>query len=413
MKKNPYLKTVINSQCFGQIAALAFANGVLFNYFDYLECSDSAIILLLTLPNLVGMFLMLPLAYYADTYGKKTLGQFGNALQVIGFFILLSAVWLKEMELLILFSGVIVFALGAALFNSSWFALLDPLMKVEERGHFFAVMRTWWKSAGIIFTFLAQYLLGVEGDKILIQILILIIICAIIRMYFYQQIPELEKPDKDKRKAVNFFSEISQLFKDKKFVRFSAYRFMFPLLTGCVALLFNLYEKNFMGFSPSEIVMMGNLMFIGSLCGFHLGAKLNARYEESQIFLAAASLLTLCGILFPLHAYLPVSGLVYASVITFVYGCVSASFGIAYTSRMLSLLSPDRKSLASAFFLGLSQLGISCSGLFAALIVKRDWNFSLQEAGYNNIYSIILICSIIPLPFVTWILTGKGKKSEI
>ena len=408
-EKNQFLSIVILSQCFGQVTALSFNNGILFNYFDYLNCSDSTIIILLKLPNFAGMFLMLPIAFYADTYGKKVLGQWGNVIQVFGLAFLIAAPFLQGFQIASLFIGVSIFALGAALFNSSWFALLDPLMKPEERGEFFAKMRACWKSFGVLFTFLAQYLLGVKGSAILTQILILILIMSLIRMYFYHKIPELEKPDKESRKSARFLSEIKLIFQKASFVKYSVFRFVFPLLTGCVALLFNLYEKKFMNFSPEDIVFMGNLMFIGGIVGLWLGAKMMDWFTEVKIFLICTTVMTVCGLLFPMHVYLPIPELLYAGIVTFLFGCFSGSFGIAYTSMMLSLLPPERKSLASAFLIGLSQLGIACSGLFAALFVKRDWNFIEQIAGFGNIYSYILVFSLIPLPFVTWALNRNLK----
>lgn len=411
-EKNQFLSVVVLSQCFGQLAALSFSNGILFNYFDSLGCSDSAIIILLKLPNFAGMFLMLPVAYCADTYGKKVLGQWGNVIQVVGIAFLIAASFLQSSQIIVLFIGVSVFAIGAALLNSSWFALLDPLMKAEERGAFFAKMRACWKTFGIIFTFIVQYFLGVKGPAILTQVLTVILIMSIVRMYFYHRIPELEKPDKEKRKSVKFLSELKLIFKDKRIFKFSAFRFTYPLLTGCIALLFNLYEKKFMSFSPADIVFMGNLMFIGGIGGLWIGAKMTKHFTELQIFMICTSIITTCGLLFPLHIYVAIPEVIFTGIITFIFGCFSASLGIAYTSLMLSLLPPERKSLASAFFIGLSQLGIACSGIFAATFVKRDWAFEQQLAGFNNIYSIILLCSVIPLPFVTWFLTKNLKPTE-
>jgi len=91
-------------------------------------------------------------------------------------------------------------------------------------------------------------------------------------------------------------------------------------------------------------------------------------------------------------------------------GCLVAAANMTGLEIWI-LLSPERKALASSFFIGLSQLGISCSGIFAALVIKRDWGFVQELAGVSNIYSIILLCSIIPLPFVTYLMT-KGLIQE-
>ena len=399
-----FLNYVILSQCFGQIASLTFHNGVMFTYFDSLNSGESNLILLLKLPALVGMLMILPLAFWADRFGKKKLGQAGNGIQVIGVGLLILAPWFTGFQIGALYIGVLVFAIGCALFNSSWFALLDPLVSKDQRGPFFAKMRTCWKFTGIMFAFLAQYMLGVGGTPMIFQLLIIVFVFSIVRMYFYHNIAELEKPE-EVHKKTNFRKELGSLIEDKSFKRYSIFRFCFPLMTGCIALIFNLYEKKFMGFGPDDIVFMGNLMFIGSICGFWIGARLVKSYTEPQVFMMTTTVIALCCICFPLHGFIPVSSLVFAGIVTFIYGCTSAVFGISCTSLMLALLQPERKSLASSFCIAVTQLGGALSGIFAALVVKKDWGLE-QMVGYDNIYSIILLCSVIPLPFVTKFLTS-------
>ena len=398
---------IILSQCFGQLSSLAFNNGLMFNYFDHLGSDDSTIFLLMKMPSLVGMLLILPLAYLSDKYGKKKLGQWGNAIQVVGFGSLLFASWFTGLEIWVLFIGVFVFAFGVALFNSSWFALMDPLIEAKKRGSFFARMRFYWKMAGVLFTFLTQYLLEVGGMVIITELIIIVTVFSIVRMYFYHNIPELEKPDKEAKKSVKFKEEFRAVLADSKFRRFLSFKFCFPLMTGCVGLIFNLYEKKFLGFSPGDIVLMGNLIFIGNISGLWFGAKLSKILSEVRIFLICTITMTTLCLLYPLHQYVPGKVIYFVGVITFFYGAISAVFGIAMTSLMLSLLQPERKSLASSCCICLAQFGQASSGIVAASIVRREWAFVEQVAGYSNIYMVILLCSVIPLPFVTWFLTRR------
>ena len=86
----------------------------MFNYFDHLGSDDSTILLLMKMPSLVGVIMILPLAYFSDKYGKKKLGQLGNGIQVVGFGSLLFASWFSGMEIWALYIGVFVFAFGVA-----------------------------------------------------------------------------------------------------------------------------------------------------------------------------------------------------------------------------------------------------------------------------------------------------------
>ena len=157
---------------------------------------------------------------------------------------------------------------------------------------------------------------------------------------------------------------------------------------------------------------MGNLIFIGNISGLWLGAKLSKIYDERLIFLGVTSTMTLLCLIYPLHGFIPLPVIFYVGAITFLYGVVGAVFGIAITSFMLSILQPERKSLASSCTICMAQLGQASSGILAALIVNRNWDFVNEMAGYSNIYMVILLCSMIPLPFITWFLTSSFKDTK-
>ena len=91
-------------------------------------------------------------------------------------------------------------------------------------------------------------------------ILVIVFAFSLIRMIFYQGIPDVEQPVED-HKSKNFFGEMREMLKDTPFRKYTIFRFAMPLLTGSVALMFNLYEKKYMGFEPKDFILMGNLMF--------------------------------------------------------------------------------------------------------------------------------------------------------
>lgn len=401
-ENSKFYKFIIISQCFGQLAHLSFDNGFMFNYLGSLIQSDSTLVILLKTPNIASMLLVLPLAFLADKYGKKIVGQSGNIIQILGLTILALAP-LTSAPLLMLFSGVIVFSIGSALFRCSWFALLQPIVSESDRAHFFARMRTAWKVCGILFTLLVQFLLGVDNKIIFIQLIIFLIICCFLQVFFYQKIPELEKPNKENKER-KFVKEIKFLFQDKNFLRFTLFKFSFPLMVGAIALLFNIFEKRYLSFTPSDIMMMGNLLFIGGVCGFWVGAHLMKKFESRQVFLFSTLAITAVALIFPLSIqFKGLTVLILCGTSTFILGCSLTALGIAETSLMLSLLQPERKSLASSLCIMCTQFGTASAGILVALIIK---NFEFGEADSHwNIHSLYLALTVIPLPIVTYLLT--------
>ena len=122
------MNTIIKAQCFGQVAGLCFVNGLMFNYLTSLSISEQAMVIYLRLPSIIGLFITLPMAYLSDAKGKSKLGQIGNAIQVIGLGCLCMAAYVSGYQSLAVVGGILLFSIGVALFNCSWFALLDPII---------------------------------------------------------------------------------------------------------------------------------------------------------------------------------------------------------------------------------------------------------------------------------------------
>ena len=76
----------------------------------------------------------------------------------------------------------------------NWFALLHPIIPENIRGRFFGQLRLTWQSIGILFTLIVIYILELYPTLEMYQaILGIITILMLLRMFFYQQIPELDK----------------------------------------------------------------------------------------------------------------------------------------------------------------------------------------------------------------------------
>ncbi|MCM8529359.1 MAG: MFS transporter [Lentisphaeraceae bacterium] len=408
------LNTVIAAQCFGQVASLCFINGIMFNYFSYLEFSEQTLVIFLRLPSLIALFTTLPLAYLSDMKGKSKLGQLGNFIQVIGLLSLCTAAYISGLKTFAVVFGVILFSFGVSLCNSSWFALLDPLINKSQRGPFFAKMRTCWKLFGVSFTFLAQLMLEIKGDSILAPLLMCVVLFAIIRMFFYSRIPELEvkelRPEDEKS---SFKSELKKVLRNRDYVRYCLFILFLPLGISCLTLIYNLYEKSVLKFDSADIVLMGNLAMIGNMAGFAIGALALKRFGEKRLFLYCACCISMCAASFPLHGWAPwLPVRYYTGFITFCTGLSVAAMSIGITSLMLHLLPQENKSLSTSLFLTAQEIGQGISAGILAVLVTVFTGEQVLNSVSLNVYSMSLFAIAVLLPPSIWLFSRTLENSE-
>lgn len=395
------LNAIIATQCFGLVAGLCFGNGLIFNYLSYLKVPEQVLVLYLRIPSILALFTILPLAYVADRKGKLKIGQFGNAIQVIGIACLSSAAFISGAKNVAILGGILLFSLGASMVNSSWFALLDPIVKPENRGTFFAKLRTVWQIFGVIFTFAAQFVLELKGDSMLSPILMFVVLLSLVRMYFYARIPELE-PRKvlEESEKASLLSELKCIFKYKAYMQLCIFIFIMPLFTGSLSLIFNLYEQSILKFSSADIVLMGNMIMIGAILGFAVGAFLLKKLGEKRLFLLCSCCISLCCLLFGLHGYfefIPIK--IFTGIITLCTGLSISSMSIGITSLMLHLLPKENKSLSTSFFLTAQELGTGISAAILSLTIAVFGDGSTSCGSINvNVYTLTLLVVALLFP---------------
>lgn len=405
---------IIVTQCFGQVAGLCFVNGLIFNYLIFLDFSEQSLVLFLRVPSLIALFTTLPLAYLSDKKGKSKLGQLGNVIQILGMASLCAAAYLTGLKVIAAVGGVILFAFGTSLLNSSWFALLDPIIPKSQRGSFFAKLRTIWQLFGVTFTFAAQLILEKQGDTILAPLLMCVTVFIVIRMYFYGKIPELEQSiETEHEEKKSFRKELKKVLLHKEYFRYCLFILILPFAISCLTLIYNLYEKSILNFNSADIVLMGNLVMIGGIVGYVIGAFALKRLGEKELFLYSSCCISLCAVAFPLHAYFPFLPIKnYAGIITFCTGLSISAMSIGITAMMLHLLPKENKSLSTSLFLTAQEIGTGLSAALLSLLIAVFTGESMLGKVHINVYSICLLVIGFTLTPAMWFYCKSIKNSE-
>lgn len=400
------LRTIIISQCVGLIGPLLFSNGFMLAYLLRLGVPAYRVLFLFALMPLINMALTMPLAWAADCIGKKKLGGTGLLISVFGFFMIPLAAFMPNSASLWLTAGILIFSAGNTAIGASWFALLSPIVPEEIRGRWFGQMRTAWQTVAIVFALGLTALLRHRPELYIFQIVLVVTgLMMIARWVLYMQIPELEPvcPSQD-----GFRHALRTIFHIPGYMRFCVYIFLLAFISAAGG-LFGLLEKDVLHFSDSLLVMMGNLMAIGTVGGFLTGGKMVDRFGAKPVFLGGQVLIviTLAGLL--LRNHLGFDPITLMGAVSLLWGATQGATGIAGTSELLALIPPENKSLSTGFNLTLNAAGLSLAGLLNGQLLKMKlvpstWTAAGQTLTTYDVliagFTVITLLLVIALGLV-------------
>lgn len=409
------LRNITIGQCAGLLGPLLFGNGFMLAYVLRLGVPSYRILFLFALLPLIGMALTLPFAWLADCTGKKRLGTAGMTVSIAGFFLLPLAAFFPSHATAILIAGILVFAVGNTANGASWFALLSPIVPEEIRGRWFGQMRTSWQTVSIIFSFCLSLLLHHHPKLLIFQILLAATgLLMIVRLIFYRKIPELD-PIKPPR--AGFFRTLTSLNKIPGYLRFCLYGFLLAFTAASAGLL-GLLEKEVLGFSDSQLILMGNMLSIGTIAGFFIGGKMVDHTGAKPVFLTNHIIFSLVMVGVLLRETLPLPMLPAMGMLSFFLGATQGATGIAGTSELLGLIPAENKSLSTGFYIVLNSTGLSLAGLLNGQLLKmkilpENWMLlNSSMSAYDTLLAGFAILSVIMAAAVGLVPTIRNLRSQ-
>ncbi len=419
MSYSPEIKRVLRNitigQCAGLLGPLLFGNGFMLAYVLRLGIPSHRILFLFALLPLISMALTLPFAWRADCSGKKKLGGTGMAVSIAGFFLLPLAAFIPHDAMWWLTAGILIFAIGNTANNASWFALLSPIIPEEIRGRWFGQMRTSWQTISIIFSLGLTVLLHRHPEMYIFQLLLAATgLLMIVRLMFYMQIPELDPvtPPRD-----GFFRTLGAVLRIPGYLRFGIYLFLLSFISAGAG-LFGLLEKETLGFSDSQLVMMGNLLSIGTIAGFFIGGKMVDHLGAKPVFLAGHTVFSLVLAGFLLRGFSPLSLIATVGLLSFFCGAMQGATGIASTSELLALIPPENKSLSTGFNLTLAAAGTSLAGLLSGQLLKMQvfpaqWMFcGKMLSAYDMLLAGFMVLTVLMAVSLGLVPTVRNLRSQ-
>lgn len=391
------MRRIIATQSVGLFAYIVFSNGFMLAYLSRLGYASAHILALLSLPHLGSLVLMLPCAYLSDRIGKKRMGNTGVLLQVVAY-VLITASARMEIALArrIVLLGIILFAASWTLVGSGWFALLVPIVPRDVRGRFFGKLRFVWQGAGLVFTLAVMGLLKRETSTRTFEwVLAIVTLCSLIRLVLYLGIPEVDKGRSPER---GFFDALSHVIRIPNYMPFCSYSFLLLLFTGACPWLFGLMQKEVLGFSDDQIVLMGALLAAGMIAGFYAGGRMVDRFGTKPVFLICHFSFGGVLVLFTLRGFSPLPLVHTIGLFTVLFGLARSASSVAISSEMLGLVPKENRSLSTGLGMTLQWSGVALGSLISSQLVRLKTlspSWSLLGQPMSQYDTIIAGCAIM------------------
>lgn len=402
------MRAAIIGSCFKVLSSLSFSNGLMLVFLSALKMDGATVMLLLSLVNILQAVFLIPCAHLADRLGKRRITLTGIGLCGLGYALLPAAGLLPaRLTVGLLGLGMALYGVGQAGQVASWYALLAPLVPSSYRGRFFGALRVSWQLCGVILAALIAWLLPHETSLSLLRMILIVTGLTIVPWaLYYARIPELEResfPTRDLPKA------LGTIVRSGGYLPFCAYLFIIALFSGGCPVLFGLVEKRVLELGDGAVMLLANLTMIGSVIGYYIGGKAVDRVGTKSVFLICHFGYGFSLALFVARNSFPVSPLVVIGVAHAVFGALLAAGSIAFSTEMLALIPPARKSLSTSICTTMSQAGTALSGLLGAWSIRLGlfadtWTLAGHaRSAYDAIllvYAVMIVLMAVTLGLI-------------
>ena len=415
------LRAAVISQLFGALGMNSFNNGVMLLYMSVLEISTVRILIYLAIPNLMSTIFRLPVAYFADRYGKKRFGLIGQFLIALGY----SAVPLAGLFSLrtaeaLLVSGFTLLAIGKTLFAAGWIATISPLIQEERRVRFFATMRFIFRVVHIIVAAICAWVLSKNAPVGRFQIITgVMAVGFFVRVVLYRNVPEVSR---EQTRLEPFMKTLGKVVRIDGYAGYCAYVFLLTLFTAGCGNLFMLVEKNTLAIGSGWVVQLANIGIIGGMFGLFAGGQAVDRWGTRYVFLICHFGFGLGILGFLMRDIIPFSLLLTLGGVHFFFGFIAAASGIAIITEMLALISGENNALSTSIGISMGLAGGALSGLISAAIldanlIKETWFFFGNEMSrYDAVllaYAAMIVLMVVTLGLVPSVLRKAEYMPQI
>lgn len=378
--------------CFGDI--LVDNSAIMILFFLALESSETLTMFQTSLSGIAFLILLVPASFLVANFGCKPVVRASCLISLVSFVLMSFAPWLGVAGKYWTAFWCFVYAFSRVLWSGSWFPLLTYILKPEERGKFFGMMRfSYYVITGTVF-FLLGLFMGEKPPVLFLQIVLFVVgLLAWGRWLCIKQI-RLPEQGEAQTSGANMKTAFLTSLRNAPLVMFSVYICFSMAAFGGLTPLVLLYVKEGLHFGDGTTQLLSTVTIVGCAIGYLVFPVILKKFGMRTLQLLAHILFILlpaalffCGKDVPYLFYILL-------VLLFLCNFVWAVFYAGASSEMLALARPGNATMATAFSQTYLQFGLAAGRIASSLLLGGGllavhWDFhGLSISNYQSIFLI-------------------------
>lgn len=369
---------IASATCGGFATQIIENNAPVVLYLSMLGASDSMSMFSTSLSGLASLFLLIPSASLCAFLGLRRTYTFSSLLGFLAFMLITAAPLLGGFARQAVIIGGFIYGLSVTIYQSTWYPLLDNILKSDERGKFFTTMRFFYMILMALMLYgLGKFLQSNPSMYLLQGVFVLAGVMLWGRKFCMDQIPidpAMQHETPNMRKA------LSTCLHNLSLTGYSIYLCFFYIAYASAMPLALVYMKTSLNMAAGLIMILTSINMAGKITGFFLLGKFG-KYLSSKQQTIINHLLALIAILLLLAAIPEAKGLpIIFGAAFFLLGIVYALVNCIAAVEMLSLARPGNKIMAISFCMTAIAIGTAAGTLLSTLLIgcgalAENWQF--------------------------------------
>lgn len=416
-QRKRYRRIAVCSTIFGCFSTQIIENNApIVLYLAMLGANDSTSMFSTSLSGLASLLLLIPSASLCAWLGLRKTYTLSSLLGFLAFMTIASAPLFGQFACKSVIFGVFMYGISITIYQSTWYPLLDNILRSEDRGSFFTRMRfTYMIIMALLLYGLGKFLQSSPEKWLLQGIFMLAGLTLWGRKFCMDKIPvspDMQRETPDIRKS------LSICLHNQSLTGYATYLCFFYIAYAAAIPLALVYMKTSLFMAAGTIMILTSVNMAGKIFGFFILGKIG-KYLTTGQQTVINHITALIAIILLLAAVPSAKGLPFIfGTAFFLLGIVYALVNCTAAVEMLSLARPGNKIMAIAFCMTAISIGTAAgtllsTGLIACGALNENWQFmGIEMTKFQILFGMCALLMFFIITLFPLVPAVIGKRDD-